>query len=170
MLNHQAFIGECGTGKTYEMKRLLHSEQDDFKIIIDPANEYQEDIQRLSENGYLIAEESFLKPSNTPFSVQLQKASETILDRQKVLHIVTNESENGFDSDAAKAFFEKIEKEIQNRDKKVRIYIDSHTSILNSLTPGIYAVGVGYNCLVYTAFQNKSEIESEILSNFVSRP
>ncbi|AYK68289.1 hypothetical protein ABS751_10335 [Bacillus subtilis] len=166
MRNHQAFIGINGFGKTFQMKGYLHTETDDFKVIFDPYNEYQEDIQILHDKGYLIADESFSEPSNIPFSVQLNKALETSLDRKKVLHIVTNESENGFDEAAIKAFFEKIEKETHNTDKKISIYIDAHTSIINSLTPGIYAAGRSGNCLVYIAVQNKDEIKNEILANF----
>ncbi|MFU2203083.1 hypothetical protein [Bacillus subtilis] len=164
--SHQAFIGITGFGKTFQIKRYLHTETDDFKVIFDPYNEYQEDIKILHDKGYLIADESLSEPSNIPFSVQLNKALETTLDRKKVLHIVTNESENGFDDAAIKAFFEKIEKEIHNTDKKIRIYIDAHASIINSLTPGIYATGRGGNCLVYIALQNKDEIKNEILANF----
>ena len=72
MIKHKAFIGR-GVGKTFEMKRLLHSEKDDFKVVIDRYNEYREDIQLLSENGYLIAEESCMKPSNNPFLFNYKK-------------------------------------------------------------------------------------------------
>ncbi|ASK26313.1 hypothetical protein ABC970_22060 [Bacillus licheniformis] len=164
-MGHKAFTGSSGSGKTHRLKELIRSEKDDFKIIFDSFGEYQSDIQELITDGYTIAEESFLQPSNTPFKEQLERALNVKIENYKVLHIVTNDLNNGFEAASLKFFFHKIEQEMQDPGKKIRIYIDSNISVLNNLTKGIMAVGRSYDCVIRAAFQTHKEIDEFILNN-----
>ncbi|MEK5504082.1 hypothetical protein [Bacillus sp. FSL M8-0168] len=164
-MGHKAFTGSSGSGKTQRLKELIRSEKDDFKIIFDSFGEYQSDIQELIADGYMIAEESFLQPSNTPFKEQLERALNVNIENNKVLHIVTNDLDNGFEAASLKSFFHKIEQEMQEPGKKIRIYIDSNISVLNNLTQGVMAVGRSYDCVIRAAFQTHKEIDGFILNN-----
>lgn len=160
------FMGPAGVGKTTALKRKIMEEREDFKVIICSHDEYLEEVKNLDNEGYKIETIVNAQFNEIPFTEQMRKASETIIEKNKLLYIITNNTLNGFDPQLTKKFFNHIYQKVQEKQVKVRIYIDGHVPFFNQLPEEICRTGRAYDFLVFAVFQSVSEIPDNILRQF----
>jgi len=153
--NHLLFCGNQGSGKTNRLKKALLNDINDFKLLINPSEEYIAEVDALKDRGYTVID---------AYHFDDELDTEVINDVQKNTVLLLNTIANieDYDINLHMLVYDMYQRAIAD-NIKMNVFIDGEYQVLNSMP---VAVMLARKAKIYAAVQDINRVNQHIQSRF----